>query len=177
MATSGGPKASEEKKEKPKAQNQVSNEPAVLNFLFLTLVSIRILNALTIRTFFQPDEYFQSLEPAWDLVFGNGWITWVCWNEWFSNKSLTVCQEWRERLRSAAHPLLFAGVYKVASYISTSLSLSEYNQRELLAVAPKIFQAIVGALADYWTFLLGKKLLKTNEGAWLSVCIRRIDSS
>ena len=44
------------------------------------LVAFRILNALSIRTFFQPDEYFQSLEPAWELAFGSesgAWVTWV----------------------------------------------------------------------------------------------------
>lgn len=48
--------------------------------VLLFLVGFRILNALTIRTFFQPDEYFQSLEPAWHMVFGRdsgAWITWV----------------------------------------------------------------------------------------------------
>ena len=48
--------------------------------VLLFLVAFRILNALTIRTFFQPDEYFQSLEPAWRLAFGKdsgAWITWV----------------------------------------------------------------------------------------------------
>jgi hypothetical protein len=45
------------------------------------LLALRITNALSIKTFFQPDEYFQSLEPAWQIAFGaeNGaWITWVC---------------------------------------------------------------------------------------------------
>lgn len=48
--------------------------------VLLFLVAFRILNALSIRTFFQPDEYFQSLEPAWQIAFGNNsgaWITWV----------------------------------------------------------------------------------------------------
>ena len=48
--------------------------------ILLFLVAFRILNALTIHTFFQPDEYFQSLEPAWQLAFGESsgaWITWV----------------------------------------------------------------------------------------------------
>lgn len=48
--------------------------------ILLFLVAFRILNALTIQTFFQPDEYFQSLEPAWQLAFGEdsgAWITWV----------------------------------------------------------------------------------------------------
>jgi len=45
------------------------------------LTVVRILNAVTICTFFQPDEYYQALEPAWALAFGEGggaWITWVC---------------------------------------------------------------------------------------------------
>jgi phosphatidylinositol glycan class B len=48
--------------------------------VFLLLLVLRILNALTIKTFFQPDEYYQSLEPAWRLAFGadsGAWITWV----------------------------------------------------------------------------------------------------
>lgn len=48
--------------------------------VFTLLLALRIANALTLRTFFQPDEYFQSLEPAWQLAFGetsNAWITWV----------------------------------------------------------------------------------------------------
>ena len=48
--------------------------------IFLFLVAFRILNALSIKTFFQPDEYFQSLEPAWQIAFGKdsgAWITWV----------------------------------------------------------------------------------------------------
>ncbi len=48
--------------------------------VLLGLIALRIVNALTIRTFFQPDEYFQALEPAWQIAFGNdsgAWITWV----------------------------------------------------------------------------------------------------
>ena len=48
--------------------------------ILLFLIAFRILNALNIRTFFQPDEFFQSLEPAWQIAFGRdsgAWITWV----------------------------------------------------------------------------------------------------
>ena len=44
------------------------------------LLVYRFLNSLCVRTFFQPDEYFQALEPAWDIAFGHGsgaWMTWV----------------------------------------------------------------------------------------------------
>lgn len=50
------------------------------NDILLFLVALRIVNAFCVRTFFQPDEFFQSLEPAWQLVFGSdsgAWITWV----------------------------------------------------------------------------------------------------
>ena len=48
--------------------------------IFALLLALRIVNALTLRTFFQPDEFFQALEPAWQLAFGrasNACITWV----------------------------------------------------------------------------------------------------
>ena len=44
------------------------------------LLAFRFFNALCVRTFFQPDEYFQALEPAWNLAFGpdsGAWLTWV----------------------------------------------------------------------------------------------------
>jgi phosphatidylinositol glycan class B len=46
------------------------------------LIGFRVVNALSISTFFQPDEYFQALEPAWQIAFGSqsgAWITWVRW--------------------------------------------------------------------------------------------------
>jgi hypothetical protein len=48
--------------------------------VLILLICFRLINALCIRTFFQPDEYFQSLEPAWQIAFGSqsgAWITWV----------------------------------------------------------------------------------------------------
>lgn len=43
-------------------------------------VIFRLANAVALVTFFQPDEYYQALEPAWQLAFGpdsGAWITWV----------------------------------------------------------------------------------------------------
>ena len=39
-------------------------------------VLIRVFIALATQTFFQPDEYFQSLEVAHHAVFGYGHLTW-----------------------------------------------------------------------------------------------------
>lgn len=44
------------------------------------LLVLRLVNATLVWTFFQPDEYFQSLEPAWAAAFGpdsGAYITWV----------------------------------------------------------------------------------------------------
>lgn len=52
------------------------NQPVFLRNIFV----IRLINAWWLATFFQPDEYFQSLEPAWNLAFGpesGAWLTWV----------------------------------------------------------------------------------------------------
>jgi Alg9-like mannosyltransferase family len=60
-------------------------------------ICLRIAVALLSVTYFQPDEYFQSLEPAHHLVFGYGHLTW----------------EWRIRppIRSIFFPMLFTPVY------------------------------------------------------------------
>lgn len=45
-----------------------------------SLLLLRLVNAALVWTFFQPDEYFQSLEPAWAAAFGpdsGAYITWV----------------------------------------------------------------------------------------------------
>lgn len=63
----------------PPPRSSTSYRDSTLS-VFALLLAFRIVNALTLRTFFQPDEFFQSLEPAWQLAFGphqGAWITWV----------------------------------------------------------------------------------------------------
>ncbi len=73
--------------------------------LWLLLLGFRVFNALTNKTFFQPDEYWQSLEVAHNLVYGYGHLTW----------------EWQYGIRSIFHPLLFAIPYQL-HYLSGSQS-------------------------------------------------------
>jgi hypothetical protein len=63
----------------------------------LLAVAVRIFIALFTRTFFQPDEYFQALEPAHHIVFGYGQLTW----EW-------LCEH---PVRSILYPALNVPVY------------------------------------------------------------------
>lgn len=51
---------------------------------FLALL-FRLLNALLTRTFFQPDEFYQSLEPAHSFIFSYGYKTWE-WRESLSGE-------------------------------------------------------------------------------------------
>ena len=66
-----------------RAIREYAKKVSVSQDILLFLLAFRILNALSIKTFFQPDEYFQSLEPAWEMAFGvesGAWITWVSIN-------------------------------------------------------------------------------------------------
>ncbi|KAL8643652.1 MAG: hypothetical protein Q9226_008214, partial [Calogaya cf. arnoldii] len=122
--------------------------------VLLFLIAFRILNALSIRTFFQPDEYFQSLEPAWEIAFGSNSGAWITW-------------EWKNQLRSAIHPTLFAGVYWVSVELSKWLQLTPHNHAELLLAAPKVTQAVIAAFADYYTWRLGERMYgRGNNEAW-----------
>ncbi|KAF3052495.1 glycosylphosphatidylinositol anchor biosynthesis [Didymella keratinophila] len=108
--------------------------------VFALLLAFRIVNALTLRTFFQPDEFFQSLEPAWQLAFGgasNAWITW---------------------LRSSLHPELFAAAYRVATLLAEFCGMSLPIKAELLLSTPKVVQAVSAALLDYYTWKLAEKV-------------------
>lgn len=71
----------------PPRTNTTSNKPsrpqavmAQSRDILAFFLTFRLINALCVRTFFQPDEYFQALEPAWDMAFKGGsgaWLTWV----------------------------------------------------------------------------------------------------
>ena len=113
--------------------------------VLLFLIAFRICNALIIRTFFQPDEYFQSLEPAWQLAFGNDSGAWITW-------------EWKEHLRSSIHPFLFSVVYKTADTISSMLNLAPSQRADFLLAAPKVFQAVLAAATDSFTWRLAEKV-------------------
>ncbi|KAL8725114.1 MAG: hypothetical protein Q9166_007556 [cf. Caloplaca sp. 2 TL-2023] len=168
------PQDLDDHKSRRRAALQHVKEVTTLQDILLFLIAFRILNALSIRTFFQPDEYFQSLEPAWEIAFGassGAWITWVreanrslLWNQtdWL--------QEWKNQLRSAIHPTLFAGVYWLSAELSKSLRLNSDNHAELLLAAPKVTQAVIAALGDYYTWKLGERIYgRASKEAWAAL--------
>lgn len=63
----------------------------VIGALFL----FRIFNAFFVGTYFDPDEYWQSVEVAHRFVFGYGYLTW----------------EWEHEIRGFFHPGIFAALF------------------------------------------------------------------
>ncbi|KAF3961618.1 hypothetical protein CMV_013780 [Castanea mollissima] len=69
--------------------------------VFALCLAFRVVNALLVQTYFNPDEHWQALEVAHRIAFGYGHLTW----------------EWKKGIRSYLHPVLFAVLYKVLSLL------------------------------------------------------------
>jgi hypothetical protein len=96
----------------------------------LALILLRVLGSLCIVTQFDPDETWQSLEVAHDLVFGQGARTWEWWPE--------------VRLRGCFHPMLVAAVYYFVALVGL-------DTRNVIVYAPRVAQAILVGCADIST--------------------------
>ncbi|KAN0068426.1 Alg9-like mannosyltransferase family domain containing protein [Elaphomyces granulatus] len=128
--------------------------------ILLLLIAFRILNALCLSTFFQPDEFFQSLEPAWQIVWGPDSGAWITW-------------EWRHQLRSSIPPFLFAAVYAVVRLlVSVWPPLSPSTVADLFIAAPKTLQAVIAAGGDYYTWKLAGRLYgEQSDAAWATLVL------
>lgn len=113
--------------------------------LFFCYFLFRLIATWQLKTFFQPDEFYQALEPAHDLVFGYGFVTW----------------EYRHAIRSIAHPLVFAIPYKV-------LKVFKLDSRATVLAVPKVIGSLQAAFADYYTVLFIQKYWK-QAGLWAIV--------
>ncbi|KAH8895123.1 hypothetical protein GQ53DRAFT_642138 [Thozetella sp. PMI_491] len=109
--------------------------------VLVALLVFRFVNSLVVRTFFQPDEYFQALEPAWDVAFGHESGAWLTW-------------EWRNQLRSSLHPLLFGALYKAADGLTNLLMCDPPFKAVVLAALPKVVQSVFAALGDFYAWRL-----------------------
>jgi phosphatidylinositol glycan class B len=83
-------------------------------------------------------------------------------------------QEWREGLRTAVHPWIFAIVYRVANAMSTLEGATRAARAEDMLIAPKIAQAIFAALLDFYTWKLSQKIYGAGSAASMAtVSIQR----
>ncbi|KAH9901522.1 glycosyltransferase family 22 protein [Cubamyces lactineus] len=100
-----------------------------MRHLVLAALAVRIGIALATSTFFQPDEYYQSLEVAHHLVFGYGQLTW----EWLAPKPI----------RSIVYPALNVPIYWL-------LKVLGLDQTPALIWGPKVLHGALAACTDIW---------------------------
>ncbi|KAK7861953.1 hypothetical protein R5R35_006322 [Gryllus longicercus] len=91
----------------------------------IVIILIHIASLFIIQTAFVPDEYWQSLEVAHNIVFHYGNITW----------------EWQEGLRSYIYPSIFAVLYKVLQFF-------EMDTLHMMIMAPRFLQACISIVSD-----------------------------
>lgn len=101
---------------------------------FGAILAFRLVNALTLNTFFQADEYWQALEPAHAFVFGYGYLTW----------------EWQLGLRSYLHPLIYMVPYWLVKCFESTVG----DTYTYVLVGPKVVNALVAATGDYYLYHL-----------------------
>ncbi|TVY56336.1 GPI mannosyltransferase, partial [Lachnellula suecica] len=127
--------------------------------VWMLLLGLRFINALCVRTFFQPDEYFQSLEPAWQMAFGPDSGAWITW-------------EWKHQLRSSLHPALFSAAYYSVNSVMEFVSCNPKFRAIILAALPNIVQAYFAALGDYYTWQLSEKIYgRGSNSSWASLVL------
>ncbi|KAG1877747.1 glycosyltransferase family 22 protein [Suillus subalutaceus] len=101
---------------------------------------LRVAIALNTQGFFQPDEYFQALEPAHHYVFGYGHLTW----EWVSSAPL----------RSIIYPALNIPPF----WLIKTMGLDE-RYPELLIAGPRIVHGLLAAITDIGTREITRRVL------------------
>ncbi|KIJ69063.1 glycosyltransferase family 22 protein [Hydnomerulius pinastri MD-312] len=107
--------------------------------MILFSICFRVLIAVFTQSYFQPDEYFQALEPAHRYVFGYGHLTW----EWVSP----------EPLRSMLYPAVNIPAY----YFLKVSGLDAYPS--LVVAGPRVIHGLLAALTDIWVWKLSSTVL------------------
>ncbi|TPX62035.1 hypothetical protein SpCBS45565_g07106 [Spizellomyces sp. 'palustris'] len=131
--------------------------PRALLKLYLLLFCYRAANALFVRTYYDPDEYWQALEVAHKL--SHAFFLFLLW----SNTYGYLTWEWTHKIRGFAHPLIFTFIYK-------TLAVLGMDDTELLIVAPRLVQAGFAAVGDIYTYLLAYKLFGHGAAKWALIC-------
>ena len=137
--------------------------------VFLGLCAFRMLNAALIRTQFDPDEYWQTLEPAYCLTFTDDDSCFYTW-------------EWTRRAASTSNITLVEKLLQgpVRSYLPILPTYALYRMAKVLGLdspaviskGPILLNAVlVTAPTDYCVWILGSRMA-TNVvvGWWALFC-------
>ncbi|KAF9246445.1 glycosyltransferase family 22 protein [Melanogaster broomeanus] len=117
--------------------------------VILFSILLRVLTAVFTQSYFQPDEYFQALEPAHKYVFGYGHLTW----EWVSPQPL----------RSMLYPAVNIPMYWL-------LKVSNFDVYPSLVVAgPRVIHGLLAALTDVWVWKLSSIVISGVSGKDIAI--------
>ncbi|VDN84789.1 unnamed protein product [Brugia pahangi] len=109
------------------------------SILLYALIAFRIINVFLVRTYFVPDELFQSVEIAHWAVYGTGYLSW----------------EWMASLRSVLHPFMISLLYFLGHKFVIDSNL-------FIIQSPRVLHALLFALSDYCYYKLAKRILPSN---------------
>jgi len=124
--------------------------------VLLAVLTLRVLDSLWVRTYFDPDEFWQALEPAYCAVFGEFG---------FQMKRCHLTWEWQPsvRIRGFSHPLFFALLYK-------GLKIAGLDSRWAVAYGPRVLQGFFAWVADAATVFLSKRLFGDRAARFTLLC-------
>ncbi|VDN05192.1 unnamed protein product [Thelazia callipaeda] len=111
--------------------------------LLYGLILLRIINVFFIRTYFVPDELFQSVEVAHWAVYGTGYLSW----------------EWIASIRSVLHPAIIGLLY----FVGCALSI---DSAVFIIQAPRVLHALLFAFSDYFYYKLCKRIVSSNTAKY-----------
>ena len=118
--------------------------------LFLPFLLLRCATAVLLRTYFNPDEPWQSLEVAYSVVWPPyGHRTW----EWTPTA----------RIRGWAHVLPFIAFYR-------AIRAFEVDTAFMVAYGPRLLQAVLVAVADAHFYRLAVQLIGEQAARWAVSC-------
>ncbi|KPV73918.1 glycosyltransferase family 22 protein [Rhodotorula graminis WP1] len=142
----------------PASPSRLSTSPS--RRIYSLALAVRLANACLSRAFFQPDEYWQALEPAHRWMWGFGWATWEWRVEPHGEQGAagsgawwdTVLQGGRGGIRSPLAVLPTAAAYAV-------LKAAGLDSPAMLALAPRLVQACIAASTDLAVARLARRTL------------------
>lgn len=90
---------------------------------------------------------------------------------------LTLLQEWHHQLRSSLHPVLFSAAYMVADKLSGLLPAGNVLRTAVVMGAPKVLQAVIAGLGDWYTWQLAVNIYGSDSNAsFFAVCLSSLSA-
>lgn len=120
--------------------------PTILT-VSMSLLIIRFLHLYIIRSWYVPDEYWQSLEIAHYITFGFGYRTW----------------EWIVGIRSYISISWIVIIYKILQFFSL-------DTLQLVVWTPRFVQTLLSTFSDYCFVRWTQKHSKCTNVFWPVVC-------